>query len=243
METELIILFLSTLVAGIIPIAIPKLQQYSVNSLLVFTSAYLFSITIIHILPEVFHNGPEVTIGIVVLAGFFFQVILDVFSKGIEHGHAHIESEKTSQKYQVFLPLYIALLIHSLLEGGILETDGHHHEHAVNTVFTGLLIHKIPAVLALTGLMISLKFKTQKALILLLIFASASPIGALINEHLGVLLHEQSSNYLVAFVCGNFLHISTVMFFEINPNHSEFKFKKAAISALGALLAILGELM
>jgi zinc and cadmium transporter len=47
---------------------------------------------------------------------------------------------------------------------------------------------------------------------------------------------------LFAIVSGNFLHISTTIYFESSPDHS-FHRKKILISLLGAALAILIEFL
>ena len=71
--------------AGRVPAA---LGQAWLKPLLAFSGAYLFTLTVTHLLPEAWQlvpgQGPRV--GYWVLAGFFGQVLLEVFSQGIEHG-------------------------------------------------------------------------------------------------------------------------------------------------------------
>ncbi len=56
--------------------------------LLAFSGAYLFTLTITHILPEALQllPGHAERVGYWVLAGFFGKLLLEVLSQGIEHG-------------------------------------------------------------------------------------------------------------------------------------------------------------
>ena len=85
-----LILFLSALGGGLAFLYFPGMRKVSFRNVLILAGSYLFSITIIHILPEVYNDFPNpVFIGIFILAGFFLQLILAFFSQGVEHGHVH----------------------------------------------------------------------------------------------------------------------------------------------------------
>ncbi|RZL16038.1 MAG: hypothetical protein EOO62_02435, partial [Hymenobacter sp.] len=88
--------------------------------LLAFSGAYLFTLTITHLLPEALTLLPDAPqrVGYWVLAGFFGQLLLEVLSQGIEHGHVH--APDAAQQGRVPLLLVMALVVHSLLEGSIL---------------------------------------------------------------------------------------------------------------------------
>ena len=58
--------------------------------LIAFSGAYLFAITVLHLIPEIYHTNTDgIYIGLFILIGFFLQIILEHFSQGIEHGHEH----------------------------------------------------------------------------------------------------------------------------------------------------------
>ena len=62
--------------------------------LLAFSGAYLLSVTVLHLLPEVYTVDANFTIsGIFILAGIILQSILESFSKGAEHVHIHIHTD------------------------------------------------------------------------------------------------------------------------------------------------------
>jgi len=242
MILNLILLFTLTLLAGLSVFIIPKLDIKRFKVILAFSGAYLFAITVIHLLPEVFLEGDNVTrIGIYVLAGFFLQMILEYFTSGVEHGHIHVHDEDRSV---IPYSLLISLCIHSFLEGTLLAHPTHAHQHHddVHPLLFGLVLHKIPEAFALMSVIVFRLGKKYFAIGLLLIFASASPLGLYVSN---LLFTEEifSGGFLrmlFSLVAGNFLYISTTIFFETSPNH-QFKANKLIVSILGALTAVLAE--
>src|SRR5256885_13591035 len=90
------LLLLSTIVLGAASVFLFKLYEpRHVKLLNAFTGAYLLCLTLLHLLPELYHSGEmqqardDLIIGGLILAGFFTQIGLDVISMGVEHGHTH----------------------------------------------------------------------------------------------------------------------------------------------------------
>jgi len=240
-----IILFVLTFAAGYLVFFIPKIKTQFFKLSLVFAGAYLFSVTVIHILPEIFTEGKDIPfISLFVLAGFFIQVILEYFSEGVEHGHLHNMEEHHNHGRNKWLGLLIALFIHAFLEGTLLaHPDTIHSNESSYSIFLGILMHKMPAAFALMSVLIChLKIK-WKTVIILIIFSLASPAGLGLSHllHDSQIFSDKVFIILFALVSGNFLHISTTIFFESSPDHS-FNFKKLFISLLGAMVAVLAEI-
>lgn len=238
-----IILFACAFLGGISIFIFPSLRQKKFDYLLVFAGAYLFSITIIHILPEVFAQNPDsFTIGVFILAGFFLQMVLGVLSTGIEHGHIHLIDK--GEKYLTPVALLVGLGIHSLLEGSILAhpVSSSIHHHAGGIIF-GIILHKIPAAMALTVIVFAYTKKISVAITYLIIFSLCSPIGLIAASFIGEhrIFSSTELSMLYALVSGSFLHISTTIFFEANPQH-KLKILKLLIVLFGALFAISVEL-
>jgi zinc and cadmium transporter len=239
------VLLISAFGAGLLFFAFPKLKGKHIKLPLVFAGSYLFSVTVIHILPELFHseyNGSM--LGFYVLVGFFLQLILEYFTSGVEHGHIHKHDHKGGVAY---LGLMIALCLHAFMEGTLLAHPSTLHDHDTHdntALLLGIVFHKMPAAFALTAvIMHDLQNKT-KAVILLLIFSLASPFGVLTGDFVASqsLVTDKQFAILFAIVSGNFLHISTTIFFESSPEH-KFSLKKLAVSLLGAGLAASAELL
>ncbi|MDQ3392815.1 MAG: ZIP family metal transporter [Bacteroidota bacterium] len=245
MISNLFFLFFTALFAGLLVLLIPKGKEFNIKLTLVFAGSYLFSITIIHILPELFSGDhTPAGIGIFILLGFFLQLLLEYFTAGVEHGHLHHTSHSNHNHVHVSpIVLLSALCLHAFLEGTLLShpSDLHQHNDA-KALLLGIIIHKMPAAFALmTVLLYELKNR-NKAIIYLVIFCLASPLG-LLTSHIfnqNELISESSFTILYAVVGGNFLHISTTIFFESSPEH-KFNAKKLGISLLGAMIAVLAE--
>lgn len=241
------ILFLAASLPALFMLKSSGFSPKRLQLFLVFAGAYLFAMTIIHLIPDLFLSGQNpFSLGLYILIGFFLQKIIENFTSGVEHGHVH-QHGNFSVTY-----LLIALSIHSFLEGSIL-TDSLHSNHAPDSVYAhgsspkillGIVMHKIPAAVALMALLLFKLPNKVQAYSLLLIFALASPLGLFTSEFLshGQLLPE---NYMIIFfavVAGSFLQISTTIFIETDPNH-KLNWQRFGISVFGALCAVLAQVL
>lgn len=241
---NLLLLFLSALIAGLSVLLI-RGKALNFKLTLIFAGSYLFSITIIHILPELFSRTDSASgIGVYILLGFFLQLLLEYFTSGVEHGHIH-NSSRTDHKHAHVSPLVLllALCVHAFLEGTLLSHPSElHHHNDVRALLFGIILHKMPAAFALMTVLLYELNNRNKAVFYLLIFCLASPLGLITSFifNQNHLISESSFTILYALVSGNFLHISTTIFFESSPEH-RFNAKKLGISLLGASLAVLAE--
>ncbi len=245
MVSNILILFFTAFLGGLIPLWFRKIQIQQYKLTLVFAGAYLFGITVVHLLPEVFHGPANATlIGAFVLGGFFLQQFLEHLTTGIEHGHMHTHNQHGIKPRSGFL-LMAGLTLHAFLEGTILvhPHPGHAHDHETSALLLGIVLHKTPAAFALMTVLLHDSKSIRVPVILLIIFCLASPLGLLAGELLihNAWLDEAAFTLLFALVCGNFLHISTTIVFESNLDH-KFNLKKLIISVLGAGVAVLAEL-
>ncbi|WP_420580287.1 ZIP family metal transporter [Reichenbachiella sp.] len=241
-----IVLFVSALLGGLYALKVTKTKESQVKSVLVFAGSFLFSITIVHILPELFEtHKDQFHIGLFILGGFFFQQVLEYFTSGVEHGHMHVHQHGRQHSVWSGVSLMAALCIHAFLEGTILaHPEVIHASHSQGSLLTGVVLHKIPAALALMTVL-SCQYKSRRTqLSLLLVFACASPIGVVVGHGLGPmgLFSEEGMVMLFAFVAGNFLHISTTIFIESSPEH-HWNSRKLLISLLGAGIAVVSEML
>lgn len=235
-----LILFLSALIAGLLAYAMPQWKEKSFKLILVFAGSYLFSITVLHILPELFANKDSAYyMGLYVLIGFLLQQVLEFLSSGIEHGHIHHHGTGKNTVWMVM----IGLSLHAFLEGTLLSQQpslsGHHH--GTESLMLGIIMHKAPAAFALVAVLMN-NLKRNKVLMLLLVFALASPLGMLSSQFLFAqnILGTEAIDLLFGLVAGGFLHISTTIFFESSPHH-KFHLNRLLLSLLAALLAIATE--
>lgn len=251
MVVKLLVLFLTPLLSGLLIYFVPGSRGTNFRLLLVFAGSYLFGITVIHILPELYHQpvGVEL-IGLFVLAGFFLQQVLEYFTSGIEHGHIHTHDHHhpphAHHHRQVSaIVLLTALCLHAFLEGGMLAEPiaiGPHYD--MNAILLGIALHRAPAAFALMAVLTFQLGSKREALPYLIGFSIAAPIGLLLSSYLtqNEILSGNALIYLYALVSGNFLHISTTIVFESSPEH-RFNARKLAVAIVGALLAVVVEYM
>lgn len=247
---KLLILFFAAIIGGGAAFKI-KSKPSTFQFMLTFGGAYLFVITIIHVLPELYSyvystngidGGSATATSLLLLGGFFFQKLLEHFSSGIEHGHFH------SHLHLNPIAVVGALCVHAFVDGLILvDVAGHdhlHNHHGEHDLLIGIVLHKIPAAFVMITVLKSTGVSQRFLVFTLFLFAFSSPIGQVLGtEVVGAFNHQTSwLHYLTAFVAGNFLHISTTIFLESNKDHS-INWKKTLAVGAGASLALLTYLV
>lgn len=250
MILAIFVLFFTVVLSSFLVKVFPPDNVRWLKMSLAFSGAYLFTITIVHLLPDVLLSNPNPhQVGYWVLAGFFLQLVLEIFSHGVEHGHMHTHDHSHSHGVGS-LPFLLlgSLFIHSFLEGSILVEDGSRHlghNHRGDNfyaVLLGIAIHHIPAAFALMSVLLSRIGSFKKAFLWLLIFAIGAPLGIVVSNLL--LSQEVEGGWvftaLTGLVAGNFLHISTTILFETSPDH-HFNRNKLLATLAGLALALLTD--
>ncbi|WP_428742773.1 ZIP family metal transporter [Tenacibaculum sp.] len=219
-----ILLILSVLIGAIL-VFVLKPSNTFVRLLLAFSGSYLLSVTILHLLPEVYHHTDNTKqVGILILVGIIIQSILESFSKGAEHGHIHIHSDASKFPWLLF----VSLCIHAFSEGLPIH-------HANDNLLWAIIVHKIPIAIVLTTFLLFAKYSKQHIFLFLTVFALMSPLGILVSDKAPII--SQYHTEITALIIGVFLHISTIILFESTENH-KFNYKKFAAIILGVLLTI-----
>jgi len=239
MITSILLLFVSSIAGGLIGIRLRKIPAKYFSFILVFAGAYLFAITIIHILPELFIQASQpLLVGAIVLAGFYLQQMLEYITRGAEHGHLHHPSKDHHHLTSTGLALLSGLSVHAFLEGTILAKPmvG---SGAIDSLLVGIILHKIPAAFAMMTILTCCYPSNTKPLIYLFLFSLASPLGLMLNQAAlsSHFLNNAYQEIIYALVGGSFMHISTTIVFEGNPGHA-LALSKLLTGLLGASLAI-----
>ncbi|RZK82025.1 MAG: zinc/iron permease [Pedobacter sp.] len=233
METwKLLILFASAFLGGSAIFLVKSDKSQLLKLILSFSGAYLFAITVLHLIPEAYSGGEHENIGIFILIGFLLQVFLEQFSEGVEHGHIHKHNEKHVFPYGIM----ISLCLHAFLEGMPLAKDQH------NALIFGISLHHIPAAFALASILKQNHFSTKNMVICIATFAVMAPLGyylsyGISNGSIGGI--EDYFNRMMGIVIGIFLHISTTILFESSVDHKVTKRKMIAVLC-GIGIALIG---
>jgi len=230
---------LSVIFGYIIALILKPENKKNLKLLLAFSGSFLLSLTVLHILPDVYesslhglseHGGDESAhshnnpIGFFIMAGIIFQIVLEYFSKGAEHGHVH--AHKHEHEHSMPWLLFISLCLHALLEG---MPVSHHEDMA-----WGIAIHHFPIAIILTAFFINSGLNKAAIMLFMLAFAVMTPLGTLVSGQLSCVSHYYTE--ISAVVVGILFHISSTIIFESGEDH-KFNLAKLLAIILGVILA------
>ena len=227
------LLLLSSIVAGALSVFWFKLDQpRHVKLLNAFTGAFLLSLTLLHLLPELYEGTPPIPawwIGALILTGFYIQVALDAISKGVEHGHAHHLEGRFP------FGILAGLCLHALFEAMALGNPATYHDRQSRQLLLwSIVVHNFPVTIALLGMLLHSGLRRAVALRWLALFAAMAPLGMTLSAHTALASHSREC---MAFVIGIFMHIATTILFETEEGH-RINLRKLAAIVLGTGLGV-----
>jgi zinc and cadmium transporter len=228
------LLILSVCIGGFSIFLFKNFEGNKVKLFLSFSGSFLFALSILDLLPEVYQHS-QYNIGVFILIGFFIQLLIDYFSEGIEHGHIHIH-QHSEKNFPVLI--MVGLCIHAFIEGLPLFLIP--EKQLFNKFLGGIFIHNIPISFTLMTVMIGSGLGQKKSILNLLLFSVMTPLGAALGLYMqenGMFSVAQYEPILMSLVIGLFLHISTSILFESAENH-KFHFSRFAMVILGFVIAL-----
>lgn len=225
--------FVAVLLGYGIALLIKPKNKKNIKLLLAFSGSFLLALTVTHLLPEVYvvdlhshenhsHNHTHSSIGVFIMIGIIFQIILEYFSKGAEHGHVHSNEQYKSMPWLLF----VSLCLHALFEGIPINNN--------NNLALGIAIHHLPIAIILTMFLQQAKLPKQTIFIFMLSFAFMTPLGTFLAEKLIFL--SQYYTQITGIVIGILFHISSTIIFESSEGH-KFNLAKLLVIVLGVALA------
>jgi zinc transporter ZupT len=230
---QIAVLFGSVIIGGLLVEFFKK--SSGLKLLLSFSGGFLLTIIFTHILPETYGHFGKST-GVFILCGFLLQIILEYFSKGVEHGHSHVHGVGKAFP----LVLFVSLSIHAFLEAiPIVDAHGHSHghSHGESNLLWGVFLHKIPVAIALLTVFKASDFPNFKAWIYTALFGLMAPLGLVFGDYMTTHFNLDT-DWILAVAMGMFLHVSTTIIFESSEGHKLNLIKLIAI-VLGFGLGIL----
>lgn len=246
---SLLLLMASPMVGGLLVYQLHGRFTGFFKSLLTFCGGFLFATAVLHLLPEVFSTQHRYE-GLLVMVGFFLQLMLEKLSQGVEHGHLHLEQPQGHDHglhHHLTHPhtswgLLIGLSIHSLLEGmplnGMFSLDEPVWQ---NPLLLGVVLHKFPSAFALSTVLIQSNYPRRQQWAMLMSFVLMTPAGALMGRAIlesGGGAMDEVFHTMLALAAGSFLQISTTILFESSTHH-KFSPIPILLAFTGALLAYL----
>lgn len=212
---------LSVIIGYLIALLLKPKKRNNIKLLMAFSGSFLLSLTVMHLLPDVYESHNK-SVGIYIMVGILFQIILEFFSKGAEHGHVHGHGKMMQMPWLLF----VSLCIHALLEG---FPVGRHHDLAY-----GIAIHHLPIAIILTTFFLDAQLNKTALLFFMLTFALMTPLGTFASDSFPLL--NKYYTEITAVVIGILFHISSTIIFESSEGH-KFNIAKVSMIILGIFLA------
>lgn len=238
---QYIITFFAVIAGFLIALFLKPQKKKNIKLLLAFSGAFLLSLTVLHLLPELFQEGHHhhhegehehrLPVGLFIMIGILFQIVLEFFSKGAEHGHVHIHTDKNDELHHIPWLLFVSLCLHALLEGFPIQEN-------TNLAY-GIAVHHFPIAIILTLFFINAKMEKKMIFGFMFAFALMTPLGTFLAEQMHFAQHY--SKEISAVVVGILFHISSTIIFESNEGH-KFNLAKITMIVLGFLLAFFMEM-
>ena len=198
----------------------PKAKT-NLKLLLAFSGSFLLSLTVMHLLPEVYQTtNPK--LGLFIMLGILFQIVLEFFSKGAEHGHVHGHDKMQQMPWLLFA----SLCIHAFLEG--FPVSNH------NELATGIAIHHFPIAIILTTFFLKAELNKVALFVFMISFALMTTFGTLVSDKIS--FFNDYFNEITAVVIGILFHISSTIIFESSEGH-KFNITKISMIVFGIGLA------
>jgi len=220
MQLTLLLPFFAVYLGAAIALCFRHKEIFGIKLILAFSGSFLLSIIVMNLLPHLFQDS-KTSPGIWIMVGIVFQILLELFSKGAEHGHTH-----SSKSNKIPWVLIGSLCVHAFMEGMPLSNQPE--------LLIGIIIHKLPIAMVITLLLWEIKTGKFHKIIALFVFASMTPLGGVVKENL--LNYEAITTIIDAIVVGILLHISTTILFESSAGHI-FNLRKFIAILTGIVIA------
>ena len=228
----LMFVFSITMIGGWIP-TIKLWSQETFRLVISFCAGILLGAVFFHVLPEI-STVLGRQLGYSVMFGFLLIFILEKFIM------VHPCEEGECNYHKVGISAYIGIGFHSILDGIAIGAGTMMNLSFI--IILAVTIHKFPAALALSSLLVKGKEYTKKKVLLsMFIFALATSVGALV----GVFIFQGVDDYVVATAlgisAGTFLFISIGDLLPTVYEEHEKGYKNLVSLCLGTLVMILSH--
>ena len=228
----LMFVFLITMIGGWIP-TIKLWSQETFRLVISFCAGILLGAVFFHVLPEI-STVLGRQLGYSVMFGFLLIFVLEKFIM------VHPCEEGECDYHKIGVAAYIGIGFHSILDGIAIGAGTMMNLSFI--IILAVTLHKFPAALALSSLLVKGKEYTKKKILLsMFIFALATPVGALV----AVFIFQGVDDYVVATAlgisAGTFLFISIGDLLPTVYEEHEKGYKNLVSLCLGTLVMILSH--
>ncbi|OQX87175.1 hypothetical protein B6D60_04460 [candidate division KSB1 bacterium 4484_87] len=216
-------------IGGAIPIYFRK-NSFVIHLFISFGAGVLLGASLLHMIPDAAeYIGSR--LGLPILLGF---LVLYIFEKFIM---THPCPSEGCEFHSVGISAFFGLSLHSLITGLALGA-GIFVPKLGLIVFLAVVLHKLPASLSLSSLLIKEHYSNKSISLIILLFSLMVPIGAFVTFLLLRGTSQTVIGYLIAFSAGTFLHVAAD---DLIPEvHRHFAYRYVRLVAFLVGLVVIG---
>ncbi|MBX9809886.1 ZIP family metal transporter [Candidatus Gracilibacteria bacterium] len=222
--------------SGLLLFTFKKINRTILNLLIALGAGSMLAVSLVHIFPESLEQT-ELAVYAFILGFLFIYLIEEILTPHAhDHGHGDHTHEDPHEHYDhVAIVSFIAIFIHTLLDGlairagfGISETLGY-------TTLVGVAIHQIPVSLSLAAIFRESKFKRNMQIIFVALFALAAPIGFILSDVILSHLSPIFTGLITAFAGGSLLYVATADLLPVIHSQTNKKYLTVSVFILGTI--------
>ncbi len=221
-----------TLLGGLLPL-LRTWSRSTIRLLLAFGTGVLLGAAFFHMIPEAAEALGD-GIGAAVLAGFLLIYVLERFVM------MHPCEEEGCSFHHMGVAAFCGITLHALIDGIALGA-GLSIPSLSMAVTLAIVLHKLPASLSLSGILLHCEYPRGRIVGMILLFALATPIGAALSFGLLQGLTGDLLHWAIGFSAGTFLAIATADLLPQVHSAPEGRFRNLAALFAGILIMTLGE--
>lgn len=195
-----VVVVVLTLLGGLLPL-LREWDPRTIRRILAFGTGVLLGAAFFHMIPEA-AIGLGSGVGAPILAGFLAIYVLERFVM------VHPCEEQECNFHHMGMAAFVGITLHALIDGFALSA-GLSMPQLSLAITLAIVLHKLPAALSLTGILLHCGYSRTRIGGMVLLFAIATPIGAAISYHFLSDLQGTALSFAVAFSAGTFLAIAT----------------------------------
>jgi zinc and cadmium transporter len=228
----LTVIFIVTLLGGVLPLLLQQSRKL-LSPAVAFAAGLLIGSALLHLLPESMEiMGPQT--GWPILLGF------TVFYLPQKFVMAHTCEEEDCDFHKLGILAFIGIAFHAVVDG-VGVGAAYSLPETVNIVVAAVSVHKIPAAVALSFLLLASGMERSRIAILVLMFALATPVGALVTKVFLIQSNLAFMGWALGLAAGNFLAIAgSDLFRRIHERDQYGRARRVAFISLGFAVSLLG---
>ena len=204
-----VILFITVAAFSYVPLNL-NLSSIRIKQFTAIGAGVLISSAFLVIIPEALdiieNHIKSSTIGLVILCGFVFMLLLETF--GFPHAVHHDEDK------DIFgFSAVIGLIIHAIADGLLIGASVSSSTKMGLIIFVAIMLHKGPAAFGLSSFLKHIKMDDKKSQMYLILFALSSPIVAILTFFVlkdTSFATDENIGLILLFSAGVFIYVATV---------------------------------